>query len=350
MVQSTYSRDRPVKPMGGTILLAIPFLLSLLGLLEWMVRQPSFQDRVAFPYMGSRHSQIGAKYARLLALEREVGHVDCIAIGSSTMDQAFNPIVFAAAYQEKTGQPIHCFNFAIDAIVPSANRQIAAILVEDFRPDLLIVGTDARDLAIEEDDQDVTVVTETPWVRYRSGQCDIRGWLMEYSYAYRYGWSVKQLLRGQITEVLREEETPAVVLGQTPKESTGVNIEAPAHEDEYLTAYYRERLGNYRILPENTTGLRQILNMNGASTRVILVEMPVPSAFFQFFGNPKADYNAFVTEVEQLTDESQVPFLRTLDLNVVPDHGWFDFSHVNTIGAGAFSEWLGDRIGMLAQK
>lgn len=341
-----------LKFRGSTALLALLFLLVLFGSLEVVARQPEFQSRLSYPRLGSRHSQLGPKYARLQALQREVGHVDCVAIGSSTMDQALDPVVFAAAYQAETGQPIHCFNFAIDAIAPSTSCYIAEILVEDFRPDLLIVGTDARDLTVAQTDRDVTVVAETPWVRYRSGQFDVRGWLMQTFYAYRYAWHFRQLLRGQLGDISRAEASPSVTLGQTPEESVdrGVTLRDPPHKDEGLYAYYHARLGNYQILPENTAGLREILRLNSPQTRVILVEMPVPAGFFHFFRDPVADYNAFLTQVQQLADLDAVPFWKTTELNLIPDNGWFDFSHVNTVGADAFSQWLGHQVGRLSSE
>lgn len=337
--------------MGIPLLWALPFLLLFFGLLEVATRQPAFQDGLSFPRLGSRHSQIGAKYTRLQALARAVGRVDCIAIGSSTVDQAFDPVIFGSAYQAETDQAIHCFNFAIDAIVPSATSKIAAILVEDFRPGLLIIGTDARDLTIAEDDRDITVVTETPWVRYRSGQPDLLGWLMEHSYTYRYAYQINRLISGQYSEVVRLAESDSVALGQTPEEAVDLavtQVDYPSR-DEGLAAYYRDRLSNFEILPENIDGLRRMLALNGSQSQVILVEMPVPPSYFGFFSNPAADYNAFLAQVQQLADQAQVPFWKTTELDLIPDDGWFDFSHVNIIGADAFSTWLGHKVGALLQ-
>jgi hypothetical protein len=340
------------KPFAGTILLAIPFLFLLFGLLELVARQPAFQDRLIFSNMGSSHHQLGHKYTYLQAFERQVGHVDCIAIGSSTVDQAFNPEIFAAAYEVETGRPIHCFNFAIDAIAPSASSQVAAILVAEFQPDLLIIGTDARDLTVAKSDQEIRAIIETPWVRYRSGHFDIRGWLMEHAYVYRYGQHFQQLIYGNISEILRLAETTPIALGQTPKDTVDLSVTQanPPHKDEGLPAYYHDRLGNYQILPENTTGLRQMLQMDSLQTKVILVEMPVPASYFHFFKHPVADYTAFLTQVQQIADEFQVPFWRSTELDLIPDNGWFDFSHMNVIGADIFSQWLGHKIGTFSQE
>lgn len=337
-------------PTGVAILLALPFLLLLFGALEIVVRQPAVHDRLGYPRMGSRHGQLGSKYARLQTLVLEVGHVECIAIGSSTVDQAFNPIAFAAAFQAETERSLTCFNFAIDAIVPAASHQIAAILIADFQPDLLIVGTDARDLTIAENEWDVTVITETPWVRYRSGQFSVRGWLTEHIYVYRYGQQIKQLIQGNLAEALRPVTPPAIALGQNPKAVTGWRVgsgEIP-NQDEALLTYYRDRLGDFRILPENTAGLRQIMNINSPHTQVIVVEMPVTPDYLRFFRDPDADYDAFLTHLHQLAYAHHTPFWTTLELNLIPDDGWFDFSHVNVVGADIFSAWLGHKVGVLS--
>lgn len=337
---------------GSPFLWAFPFLLIMFGLLELLTRQPEFQDRLSFPRMGSRHSQIGMKYTRLLALQRETGGIDCIAVGSSTVDQAFDPVVFAEAYQAETGSPIRCFNFAIDAMAPSATSILAAILVEDFRPHMLIIGTDARDLTIPKDDPDLTVVTETPWIRYRGGEFDLAGWLMEHSYTYRYAWHINQLLRGWYAGVQREPETASVALGQTPQQTVDRTVLLPRYPqpDEYLAAYYRAHLQNFRVLPENVEGLRSMLAMNSSQTRVILVEMPVSPSYFGFFRNPEKDYGAFIKAGQQLAGEYGVPFWKTTELNLIPDNGWFDFGHVNVTGAHAFSTWLGHKVASLEQE
>lgn len=334
------------KSLRLTLGLTLASLLFILGLFDFVLRLPTVQSTLVAPRLGSRHSQLGAKYAYLSTLLWKTGHIDCIAIGSSTMDQALNPIVFAAAYEVETGKSIRCFNFAIDAIVPSANRYIAEILVEDFSPDLLVVGTDARDFTVAENDRDITVITDTPWVRYRSGKFDILGWLTENVYTYRYAWHLQRMIHGQFDELMRPQVAPSISLGQTPEETSAPRVTSFdfPHKDEGLIAYYHERLGNYHVRPENTAGLEEILSMSNGQTQVILVEMPVPAGFFHFFSNPEADYAAFVEHAQILADQNQVLFVRTTGLELIPDNGWFDFSHVNVIGADAFSKWLGHEI------
>ena len=57
----------------------------------------------------------------------------------------FDPRAFASGYREIKGQDIRCFNFGIDSSSAASTHAIARVMLEDYHPRLLIIGTDARD-------------------------------------------------------------------------------------------------------------------------------------------------------------------------------------------------------------
>jgi hypothetical protein len=73
--------------------------------------------------------------------------------------------------------------------------------------------------------------------------------------------------------------------------------------------------------------------------------MPVPDTYYYFFGNGKDDYQRFIDQVNHLAEANEVQFWQTSPLQLIPDDGWVDYTHMNTTGARAFSQWLGQRVG-----
>jgi hypothetical protein len=301
--------------------------------------------------MGSRHYQLGQKLALLDDSIRKHGPLDCVMLGSSMVDTGFDPDAFQRGYNAITGRRIHCFNFGIDASSAASTAALVSILVEDYRPPLVIVGTDPRDYAVPSEDRDPNVILSTPWVKYRQGQFSIDGWLLEHSYLYRYRQHIGRLARLNFDGTLLSHTTNNFEIlsnGFTPfsKVSTYIN-EPPAPEDDsFEVRYYTRIFSSYHMLTENLAALEAIMAYNQTESRVIVVEMPVSDGLYYFFGNGSVDYDRFVDGVTELATLHDVPFWRTEPLDSIPDNGWLDYSHLNTTGAEIFSIWLGEEVGM----
>jgi hypothetical protein len=340
---------------GKTVWLAIALLILLTAVAEWVARSEFFQLPLTPPKMGSRHYQLGHKLALLTALVRKTGRVDCIMLGSSMVDTGFDPIAFETGYQEITGRDIHCFNFGIDASSAASTAALTRIVVEDYHPRLLIVGTDARDYAVPIEDPDAAVVLNTPWVAYRQGDFSLAGWLLDNSYLYRYRQHLSRLARSQFEGTLWSHTKLNYEIlpnGFTPlsKVSTYINDPPNPGDDSFEVTYYTRIYSSYQMLPENLAGLEHIMEYNQSGTPVIVVEMPVSDGLYYFFGNRKSDYNRFLTRVGALATLHHVPFLQTEPLDFIPDNGWVDYSHVNMTGAEIFSTWLGQQVGRAEQQ
>lgn len=342
------------RPFGKTLVLSWLVLALLLGAAEILARTERFQSLLTAPAMGSRHFELGWKLALLEMLSNREAPIECIAIGSSMVDLGFDPQAFAAGFKGSTGQDIRCFNFGIDALPAAGSAALAGILVKDYRPGILIYGTDARDYSVAREAEDTVVVLDSAWVRYRTGHFSVEGWLLEHFYLYRYRDILSLLARFNFEDArrsgsrLNEQMTS---YGFTPYSTVGTYVYDPPNpkDESFQINYYFRLLSDYEMREENLSGLEQIFNENGPSTRVIVVEMPVPAGYFYFFENGKDDYDRFIKQIASLA-EGNVPFLQTTLLDPIPEDGWVDYSHLNRKGASVFSGWLGEKVGEIAKQ
>jgi hypothetical protein len=90
------------------------------------------------------------------------------------VDLGFDPTAFMEEYKNYTGQDIRCFNFGIDALPAAAAAALADILVKDFKPDILIYGTDARGYSVAPDTEDAAVILDSKWTQYHLAILQLR--------------------------------------------------------------------------------------------------------------------------------------------------------------------------------
>lgn len=333
---------------SGTIGIAFIFFLLFWVVAEFAVRSDFFLSSLTTPRMGGQHGQFEFQLHRLDRALASKGQIDCIFLGNSMVWRGLNPSLFQKAYSVPTGQNLQCFNFGVDAMPAAAAGEIAQILIHDYQPKLLIYGTDARDYAVPPTRQDTTAIRDMPWVRYRMGAFSLEGVLFEYSYAYRYKASLRHLLRFDRRTLLRKEKNLSG-FDPEPRSKFDIRRHPSVYKDEYHVKYYYEMLSNYRMLPQNLEGLDRILRQNTERTRIVLVEMPVPQAYMHFFKNGRRDHQRFVEQIAARAAEKKILFVRTSQLELIPDDGWVDYSHLNTKGAQIFSSWLASKIGALTK-
>ena len=176
------------------------------------------------------------------------------------------------------------------------------------------------------------------------------GWLTEHSYLYRYRHHLSRLSRLRLEDTLvshtrvRNEIRPN---GQTPINKTNTSINSPPepNDDSFEVTYYTRIYSSFHVFEENLVALEEILRLDGSTTRVLVVEMPITDGILYFFGNGEKDYQAYVDRVSELTQLQHVSFWRTETLDLIPDDSWVDYSHLNSKGAKLFSSWLGGRLG-----
>lgn len=334
-----------------TLVLALPILLILFLFLEGFLRLDVVHNRLESSRLGSRHSQLGEKLRLMEDLIAREGKLDCVVLGSSVVDNGFYPPAFSDGYLRETDQEITCFNFGIDAIPGSTAGVLAEIIIEDYQPDILIYGLDGRDFAVERDAQDTKVVLDSPWVRYRSGQFNLEGWLYEYSYVKRYSIQLKQLLVFDYESAFWKPKEGLTSLGYNALYEIDLNVQTPPKtgDDSFQVVYLSDLLANFDVPQENLEGLARLLKLDGDDVQVIVVMMPVADGYYSFYGNGRSDYDTFVNQIEEMVTTEGVPFLRPLSVNQIPEDGWFDYMHVNAKGAEVFSNWLGAEVGAVTE-
>jgi hypothetical protein len=343
------------KKSSKTLWLTLVMLFVFGGSAEAVVRTEFFQAPLTTPKMGSSHYQFGHKLAWLDAEVKRNGPVDCIMLGSSMTDASMNPEIVQNTYREVTGRDLHCFNFGINASSTASTAVMARILIEDYSPRLLIIGTDPRDYALPLDDPDVVAALDSTWIRYRLGDFSLDGWLTDVSYLYRYRQHISRLLRFTFKDTLWSDTRinyPFLPNGYTPISMVNLKVDAPPDplDTSYEVTYYSRIYSSYEMLDVNLQALAEIMYYDKTTTQIIVVEMPVSDGLYYFFGNGEADYTRYVARVSELAGLHQVPFLRTEPLDLIPVDGWSDYSHLNTTGANVFSSWLGRQIGEAVQQ
>lgn len=334
------------RPFGQTMVLALAFLFILVSLLELSLRANPVQTYLygVVPSLGSRHHQLELQLARLDKFVATQGSIDCVVMGSSLVWLGVNPSVFEESYEQESGQEIHCFNFGIETLPASAAGLLAELIIERYSPKLLIYGTSARDYAVDYEAEDTRVILDTPWLQYQLGQFSVQGWLYTNSFTLRYLPFLRSLFMLD-TESLRELRHE---FAANKNDLSGFLAKQRPAQEVHFQAGAKDAakwLKHYKVRQENLSGLEKLLEQRGNGTQIVVVEMPVPSVYYDYFGQGKTDYDRFVNSIEPLVKSNNLPFLQAPTSQLIPEEGWWDKSHMNAVGAEIYSRWLGEQIG-----
>lgn len=337
------STFKAVKHLGTGFWLTATLLFALFLSLEVVLRADPLQPFLArmIPNLGSRHLQLEEQFARLARFAGTKGQVDCIFLGSSLVWLGLNPSTFEEAYERETGQQIRCFNFGVEALPANAAADLAEVLISDYHPRLLIYGTSARDYAIGRTQEESRAVSDTPWLQEKLGQKTATSWVVTNSYLVRYVKEISRLLRLErhSWNSLSQPDLSQGFLGKTT-EATREHYEAAARDAARW-------LRPYEIQRENLQGLITILHQREKGIAVIVVEMPVNSQYSAYFENGRGDYTRFVTQLTRVAVAEDAILLRAPADDVIPEDGWWDRSHLNQLGAEAFSQWMANEVSQL---
>ncbi len=323
-----------------TPLLVVASLAVCCAVLELSARTGSIRARLLPPSVGSPSRPFEIQLARLDAFVRREGPLDCVFVGSSLVLTGVDPETFDEAYERRAGRRIRCFNLGVPGMSASDVGALAGILREDYAPSLIVYGATFRDFSTRVAGP---AVGELAWVRYRNGSWSADGWLIEHSYAYRYyltyrGWMDREQRRLMSRPFVtaddgfwRNAPTPArVTLGQQLDNVT----------DDLAT------LMRDGIAAPHLAGLAALLRLRERGLRIIVVEMPGPTAITAWLRR-RDDYRHFVTRIRRETQRRGAPFWanrKKVPRTLIPDDGWNDLLHMNTTGAEIFSRWLADAV------
>ena len=209
------------------------------------------------------------------------------------------------------------------------------MLLEDFHPWLLVFGASGRDLNVA---SEAPNVEDVPWLRYRRGAYDVEGWLVDHSRAFRYFLTYRRWLDA------RQRFSLARQPKLQPNGFVPVQPIAMAREEQL-------RVATKVLSPQLEGGLAQaeidrfvdLLRLRQRGLQVAVVEMPMHPTLYAWVERNAGYYADVLRTMESRTREQGAPFWRAP--HDLPENGWADLWHLDSIGAPIFSRWLGERVG-----
>jgi len=316
-----------------TPLLALALLGAVVTLGEIASRSTFIRARLPAPSVGSPSRMLDLQLAKMDALIRTEGGIDCVFLGNSLALFGLDPDAFASAFEARAGHRLRCFNFAVPGIAASGMVAVAGILARDYRPGLMIYGVTPRDF---NDAADAPAIETIPWIRYRYGTATLDGWLAEHSYAYRYYLTVAG---GH----LHDPSSLRKFAAGAPRGFFAHSTSA-AFDEAQFERVRRLVSGQMEHATSDTQlqALDGFLGLRATDVQVSLVELPLHLPLAQWPPDASASYRRVMERVQSRARAAGVPCW-TPPPDLVPADGWLDDWHLNARGAEIFSRWLGDR-------
>jgi hypothetical protein len=329
-------------------LLLVLSLLFLITIIELALRIDSIESKMDAPSFGSENRQFEIQLARLKAIYEREGAIECVFIGDSLVWLDLDPISFSKGYKTKTGEEISCINFGLAGLPAYGVSVLTEILINEYKPKLLVYGLHANAVVIPSDHADVRDILGTPWVEYKNGKFNLEGWLYEKSYLVRYHKILSRILKlDQEALINASSLTPQNIRGFDPKTGHRTDVIAAPNRQDPADLIGFEKYYDYRIYPENLQGIEKIASYAENGTRVVMIMMPVHDTFFGFFRNGDQDYLEIAREIQKSIPPEGAAFRSVSDAIQFSDDEWWDYSHLNIMGAERLSFWLGQDVGML---
>ena len=327
-----FSTFRLTRPFGQTLIIALLVLALLITAAEGLARLPWIDSHIPTA-IGTANPYFDTKIGELDSLINQDGRIDCLFIGSSVVNSGIVPVRFENAYRATTGQPVTCYNFAIPGVTTSGAAKVADLLIERYRPRVLIYGFTLRAFsAMMAQTGGAGQIFSADWTRHQTGDWNLSGWIINHSLAYRHYLALRDWPEPDFANPIGEQDA-ALRKGFNPFGS-GAQFFAP----DYLF--------DYEIAPDEWDALLRLMDLNTAGTQVMLVEMPLPDQTLEVFEGGPANYARYLDEIAAAATKRNIPYIATFGLDLVPENGWAgDTHHMNVTGAFAFSEWMGEQIG-----
>jgi hypothetical protein len=321
-------------PFGRVLAAALAALTVILAGCELLARSEAVQAGLAAPSVNG-DVEIGSKLLAIDRLAAQPGQPDCVIVGSSMVDDGIDPDGLSAAYNQRSGRSLTCFNFGIKGTDALGAARVATALLRAYHPRLIIFGTSFRDYLDRQHSLDI------PWTRFYAGRPSLEGWLEAHSYAYRYGLTYRSVLRDLSLRGISFSKSTAS--GFHPGGGAmAVDAAALAADSEF--AEYARWSDDYSILPEELVALDQLLALASPDLAIVVVEMPLPPAMYATLPNGLQTRQTFVDTVNQRAAASRARFWPTWGVIDLPDGAWRNPFHLNGAGADLLGRWLGDQI------
>ncbi|MFZ5855574.1 MAG: hypothetical protein ACOYZ6_01985 [Chloroflexota bacterium] len=344
---------------------AILFVLACL-LAELLTRAPFVQAVIPYQAYGTNHTQLELQLNILDQFVRENGAPDCFIFGSSQAFREMDPQVFAQSFESASGERITCYNFGVTGSQIWSTSILNKILVEKYHPRLVVIGTSYLDYTEGREFQIDERFKDNDWLQYQTNSFTLdglyngwfNGWLTEHSYAWRalnlFSYAAPFGMRyGEVLREARKWDGEIAGNGFALSEKF-INPNLPVEEG--FVKNLMAEFGNYGVSERNLSALEEIIAVTEqAGAQVMLAEMTYHPALLELRGprgtvrEGKEDILAFIAKVnarlDAIVSEHGIIFLHADPSVAIPEDGWFDLYHLNRIGAGPFSAWLGQEAG-----
>jgi hypothetical protein len=326
----------------GVAAAATPLLAALITALvvfglEAVARAGFLADRLAAPSYGGRSRDLDIQLEHLRAFVAARGGVDCVFLGNSLALFGFDPASFEKGFA-RPGRSLRCFNLAVPGTTVTDALQLARVAAGTYGARLVVFGVSFRDLARAASGPGLESM---PWVRYRLGDFNLQGWLVDHFRAYRFYLTQSSGRATWSDPPYRERLLPN---GQSPAPVTPVDsIQQRSKAARSLPGYFARG-----VAPRQAESLTELLSMADDGLTIVLAETPVhPDA--RAWIDETGDYYATALDlVEDAAGERGTPFFEAAQVPVLPADSWSDWWHLNERGAARYSEWLGEQVAKIA--
>ena len=318
-------------PFGRFFLYALLIALSFSLALELLART-SYITALRLPQAyGTSHPHFEPQLSRLKERIAQDGQIDCIFIGNSQVLYGIDPEVVEQTYLAETGRPIHCQNFGLGGLPPMTAGSLARVLIENFHPSLIVFGTGLWDYSSANAFSTDQSIVSSPWFQYQLGYPSLDGWLYTRSDAFRYLFGVDRALK------TRDNKSDNInAYGHaTYSDHTGLTV--PEQVEYFETIAKRPELTETQ-----TNGLRDLLTLSTAQTRILLVETPFDPTFLTINRKARLLYPDFKNMLTHQAEQAGVDLWMTQENIPFAQDEWYDLIHLNGAGAVHFSRLLGE--------
>lgn len=311
-------------------------LLSVLALTEIIARSPLGSNLPA-PSVQADSFLFDAKIYALEAQIRRQGKIDCLFLGSSVANSDIDPAVVEEVFHSNTGDSIHCYNLGMPALTLENATAIAAAVIQRYQPGLIIYAVLPRDI------NDVTAnmdpIEKIDWVKYNRGTPSLNGWLINHSHGWRYFLTWRYWLTPANRLKMQEDTHGLTQKGYQPAEG----IRDPYIPNLTMTP---ERLREVWSDPRRALALERFLALGGEKVTIILLEGP---AYHETGESDAETWRAYQDDylpgLLEILEANGTTFWRTNDVSLqIPKSHWYDWLHLNRLGAETFSRWLGAKM------
>jgi hypothetical protein len=284
------------------------------------------------------------KWFRLQQFVKRNGGVDVILIGSSVVNTGLDADTISKTFTDITGKQLRVYNFGVEGLDIVPNSVYAKILVEKYHPALLIFGTVPRDyLASDNADVNASFVA-SPWILFESGAFNFTGWLIDNSNALghylRYrNWMRADFFTQKALYAYRTQMTSTS--GNEAENKVGINLDQPPDPNDPNETATFAKYHDYQIDPSRLESLQKILDIQkGEGTRVIVMNMPVQSTFYDYMGGQSV-YQQYEQTIASATSNSGGLFIASDGYPLFPPNYFSDRGHLNFKGNPILSTYLG---------